>query len=187
MAAVSSLDVFLITASNNRDSSASSLTSSLKDGFLPSAPFLPSLRYRTDLVAPVVFLITPRHGPHTKHSFQQYLYCCMLSVAAGTYCLETNIVTDPFARNGCFSGSTVLALIQYAAILWYQKTWINHHKLMYQYKEEDILFALTKHYQHHYCFLFSSELYLGPFGNLKSCWTVSVAGPLIAWFERFHL
>jgi hypothetical protein len=43
-----------------------------------------------------------------------------LSVSAGTClpsrCLETNVVSEPFASNGCFSGSTVLALNKYATI-----------------------------------------------------------------------
>jgi hypothetical protein len=47
---------FLITASNIGDSSASALKSTLNGGSLP-----------TDLVAPVVFLITSRHGPRRQH------------------------------------------------------------------------------------------------------------------------
>jgi hypothetical protein len=31
-------------------------------------------------------------------------------------CLETKVVSEPFASNGCFSGSTVLALNKYATI-----------------------------------------------------------------------
>jgi hypothetical protein len=34
-------------------------------------------RFRTDLVAPIVFLITPLHGPIREPRFQQYLYCCV--------------------------------------------------------------------------------------------------------------
>jgi hypothetical protein len=33
-------------------------------------------------------------------------------------CLETNVVSEPFTSNGCFSGSTVLALSKYVTILW---------------------------------------------------------------------
>jgi hypothetical protein len=56
----------LITASNSGNSSASVLKSSLNGCFLPTDSFLHSLPYRTDLVAPIVFLITPRHGPSRK-------------------------------------------------------------------------------------------------------------------------
>jgi hypothetical protein len=31
-------------------------------------------------------------------------------------CLETNVVSEPFVSNGCFSGSTVLALSKYATV-----------------------------------------------------------------------
>jgi hypothetical protein len=47
----------LVTASNNGDSSASALKSSLH-----------SLPYRTDLVALTVFLITHWHDPHRQHN-----------------------------------------------------------------------------------------------------------------------
>jgi hypothetical protein len=47
----------LVTASNSGDSSASALKSPLN--VLPAAPFLHRLPYRTDLVAPNVFFITP--------------------------------------------------------------------------------------------------------------------------------
>jgi hypothetical protein len=43
-----------------------------------------------------------------------------VSVAAGTYllsrCLEMNVVSESFARNSCFSGSTGLALSKYATV-----------------------------------------------------------------------
>jgi hypothetical protein len=46
-----------------------------------------------------------------------------VSVAAGTClrsrCLEMNVVAEPFASKGCFSGSTVLALSKYDTILLY--------------------------------------------------------------------
>jgi hypothetical protein len=32
------------------------------------------------------------------------------------HCLETNVVSEPFASNGCFSGSAVLALSKYATV-----------------------------------------------------------------------
>jgi hypothetical protein len=59
---------FLIMASNSGDSSASALKSSLNGGSLPTDSFLHRLPFRTDLVAPVVFLITPRHGPHRQYT-----------------------------------------------------------------------------------------------------------------------
>jgi hypothetical protein len=31
-------------------------------------------------------------------------------------CIETNVVSEPYASNGCFSGYTVLALSKYAII-----------------------------------------------------------------------
>jgi hypothetical protein len=56
--------------------------------------FLHNLQYRTELstnwVAPVVFRITPRHGLHRKHRFQQYLYCF------------TGVFTAPLHSNGCW-------------------------------------------------------------------------------------
>jgi hypothetical protein len=83
--------------------------------------FLHRLSYTADSVAQIVFLITPLHGPSRKHRFQQYIVACV-SVAAGTCllsrCLETNVVSEPFASNGCFSGSTVLVLRKYATILY---------------------------------------------------------------------
>jgi hypothetical protein len=43
-----------------------------------------------------------------------------ISVAAGTClhssCLQTNVVSEAFANNSCFSGSTVLALSKYATV-----------------------------------------------------------------------
>jgi hypothetical protein len=45
-----------------------------------------------------------------------------VSVAAGmclpSRCLETNVVSEPFANNGCFCGSTVLSLSNYATTLY---------------------------------------------------------------------
>jgi hypothetical protein len=54
------------------------------------------------------------HGPSRKHLFQSTPINACVSVAAGTClpsrCLEPNVVSEPFASNVCFSGSTVLAL-----------------------------------------------------------------------------
>jgi hypothetical protein len=57
----------LVTASNSGDSSASALKSCLNGGSLPTDPFPHRLPYRTNLVAPVFFLITPRHDPLRQH------------------------------------------------------------------------------------------------------------------------
>jgi hypothetical protein len=54
---------FLVTASNSEDSSASMLKSSL-----PIDLYFHRLPYRTDLVAPAVFHITPWHCPHRQHT-----------------------------------------------------------------------------------------------------------------------
>jgi hypothetical protein len=93
----------LVTASNSGDSSASALKSSLH-----------SLPYRTHSVAPIVFLIIPLHGPSRKHRFDSISIVGRVSVAAGTClprrCLEMNVVSMPFASNGCFSGFTFLTL-----------------------------------------------------------------------------
>jgi hypothetical protein len=53
------------------------------------------LPYRTDLVGPIAFLTTPRHGPSRKHRFQQYLYCCMSIRWCG------KVFTEPLHKNGC--------------------------------------------------------------------------------------
>jgi hypothetical protein len=66
----------LVTASNSGDSSASALKSSPNGGSFPSDPFLHSLPYRTNLVAPVVFFIIPRHGRRRQHrSFSCAIRC----------------------------------------------------------------------------------------------------------------
>jgi hypothetical protein len=87
----------LVTASNNGYSSASVLKSALSCGSLATASFPHRLPYRTDLVAPTVFLITPLHGPSRKHRLQQYLCCCMRIRSRGT------VFTGPVPRNeSCF-------------------------------------------------------------------------------------
>jgi hypothetical protein len=81
---------FLVMASNRGCTSAFGLKSSLNCGSLPPASFLHRLPYRTDLVAPVVFLITPRHGPHRQHC--SFLY-------ANHFCM--NVFTELFPSTGC--------------------------------------------------------------------------------------
>jgi hypothetical protein len=61
-----------VTASNSGDSSSSALKSSLNGGYLAIVPFHHSLPYRTDSVAPIVSLITPRHGPRRPHRSFSY-------------------------------------------------------------------------------------------------------------------
>jgi hypothetical protein len=88
---------------------------------LPTGSFLHGLPYRIDLVALIVFLTTPltnRVGTTVSNSTS--IVACV-TIAAGTClpsrCLEMDVVSGPFASNGCFSGSTVLALSKYAAII----------------------------------------------------------------------
>jgi hypothetical protein len=60
---------FVVTASNSGNSSASTLKSSMNGGSIPTVPLLHRLPYRTDSVAPTVFLITLPHGPPQKTPF----------------------------------------------------------------------------------------------------------------------
>jgi hypothetical protein len=80
---------FLVTASNKGYTSVSGLKSSLNRGSLPPASYLHRLPYRTDLVAPVVFLITPRHGLCRQHC--SFLY-------ANRFCV--NMFTEPHTSSG---------------------------------------------------------------------------------------
>jgi hypothetical protein len=57
----------------------------------------------------VVLLKTPLHGPNRKHRFQQYIYCCIESVSAGTCLpsyLETALVYLLISRSLRSNGST---------------------------------------------------------------------------------
>jgi hypothetical protein len=45
------------------------LKSSLNGSSLPTASFPHRLPYRTDLVAPVIYITAPMHGPSGKHCF----------------------------------------------------------------------------------------------------------------------
>jgi hypothetical protein len=67
------------------------------------------LPYRTDMVVPAVFLITPWHRLSRKHRFQQYLYHCALIHCCG------NLFTEPLPRKGSTSfthNNTVLSTMQ---------------------------------------------------------------------------
>jgi hypothetical protein len=79
----------LVRVSNCGDPSASVLKASLNGGSLPTYSFLHRFLYRTDLVAPVVFLISPWHGPHRQH--------CSVSYANR---FRGNMFTEPFPRSG---------------------------------------------------------------------------------------
>jgi hypothetical protein len=76
--------------------------------------FVPCRKHITSFLKP---LCTDR--VKNTVSSNTYIVACV-SIAAGTCspsrCLETNVVSEPFASNGCFSGSTVLAFSQYATI-----------------------------------------------------------------------
>jgi hypothetical protein len=110
---------FLVTASNSGDSSTSVLNVSLNGDSL-----------RTEhscnwLAAP--------NGQHRKYpssvDVQLLMFNCPLSRisclatdVAPLYrgcCLETNVISEPFASNGCFSDSTVFALSKYATTRYY--------------------------------------------------------------------
>jgi hypothetical protein len=93
----------LATASNSGDSSASALKSSLH-----------SLPYKIDLVDPFMFLLTPLHGPSRKHSFQEYLYCCM------RICWHDNVFTEPLPRNGPNIFAYLATIILWASRFWSQ-------------------------------------------------------------------
>jgi hypothetical protein len=133
----------LVTASNTEGSLASVLKSSLREGSVPTDSFVHRLPYRTELVATVVFLISLRHGPRRQHTVHSHMltvsaemclpsrslaaavYFCLLRIlclATDNFrclfrglCVETN-VSEPFVSNGCFFGSTILALSKYATI-----------------------------------------------------------------------
>jgi hypothetical protein len=54
-----------------------------------------SLFIALPLLASIVLLRRPLHGPTRKHRFKQYLYCCIRIHCRG------NMFTEPLARNGC--------------------------------------------------------------------------------------
>jgi hypothetical protein len=101
----------LVMASNNGYSSASMLKSSLNGSSLLTVWVL----------APVVLLIIPRQRPPQKPQFptvppRLHANCCRRNLFVCDHCLETNVVSEPFTSNGCFSGSTVLVLCKYATV-----------------------------------------------------------------------
>jgi hypothetical protein len=108
---------FLVTGVNSGDSSAS------------RAQVLPSrFQYRTDcqlsteLVAPILFFITPRRGPRRQHPVSPV---ACVTVATGTCLpirsLETGCITPLFIRllhsNGCRCYNIILPLVFQVVIL----------------------------------------------------------------------
>jgi hypothetical protein len=63
---------YLVTALSVEILQLSALKSSLNGGSVPTITFLHGLPYRTDSVAPVVFLIAPRHAPRRRHRSFSY-------------------------------------------------------------------------------------------------------------------
>jgi hypothetical protein len=80
---------FLATSFNNGYSSTSMLKSSLNGGSLPTDSFLHRLPYRTDLVAPVDFLMTSRHCSCRQHHYHMRIRC------------SGNLFTESFPSSGC--------------------------------------------------------------------------------------
>jgi hypothetical protein len=94
--------------SNGGDSSASALKSSLNGSFLPTDSFLHRLPYRTDLVAPTVFLITPRDGPRRQHT----VHSRTVIVFAGT----------------CLPSHSIAAVVYYCLLrIWYRCLFRDRH------------------------------------------------------------
>jgi hypothetical protein len=94
------------------------LKSCLNGGSLPTASFLTHFRTeqaRLPQLSSLQPLCTAPVG-NTVSNGTSIVAC--VSIAAGTYlqsrCLETNVVSEPFACNFCLSDSTVLALSKYA-------------------------------------------------------------------------
>jgi hypothetical protein len=68
------------------------------------------LLYRTDLVAQIVFLITPWHGPSRKPYFKQYLYRASIRSCGDVFVcnchLATTLVYQPISRSLHSNSST---------------------------------------------------------------------------------
>jgi hypothetical protein len=60
-------------------------------------------------------VITSWHGPQRKYRSSVAVQLLLIKNLLRPL-PETNVVSEPFARNGCFSGSTVLALSKYATV-----------------------------------------------------------------------
>jgi hypothetical protein len=88
------------------------------------------IKSATPRVVPIIIVISPRHGPRRQHRSFSYAnrfrwnvftepfpksdrlflrICCLTSNVLflfGGRCLETNVVSEPFDNNGCFSSSS---------------------------------------------------------------------------------
>jgi hypothetical protein len=121
-----SISRFLVTGFNNGYFSASGLKPPLNGGSLPTEH---SYNWLVASSRPD-YNISERTAQKTL--FLCFLFSCCRSVVAyqesaaqqrtlfsclfrGS-CLETNVVSEPFAGNGCFSGLAVLAFRKYATI-----------------------------------------------------------------------
>jgi hypothetical protein len=87
----------LATPSNSGYFQLNALKSSLNGGSLPIASFPHSLPYRTDLVVPVVFFITPRHGPRRQHHSSLYAYANRFR--GNVFASPSNGLHKPFIKN----------------------------------------------------------------------------------------
>jgi hypothetical protein len=91
------------------------LKSSLNDGSLPTASFPHRLSYRTDLVTPIVLLVTPQHGPHRETMFPTVplLLCINLLLQEAVYWA----IAQNWPWYICPSCSCCIALAQHATLL----------------------------------------------------------------------
>jgi hypothetical protein len=80
---------FPVTASSRRDSSASTLKSSLNGSFFQTDSFLHNPSYKTEFIAPIILLITPGDGLRRKHRLFSYANRC-----------SGNVFTEPFPSSG---------------------------------------------------------------------------------------
>jgi hypothetical protein len=83
----------LVTTSNSGDSSASELTLLPAGSQLHRLSSLHRLPYNW-LTSKLVWIITSLQGPHTKHCFQQFLYCCTWNRCCGNLLCSRYLVTD---------------------------------------------------------------------------------------------
>jgi hypothetical protein len=100
----------VVTFPNNGYSPVTGPKSSVNCFFSSETP----VPYRTDMVDPVVFLITSRHVPRRQYHSRMRIprkrvYYSRLFLRSSSFpclfhgrCLETNVISEPFANNGCF-------------------------------------------------------------------------------------
>jgi hypothetical protein len=82
-------------------------------------------------------LICPRHGPHRKCHFQQFLYCHL------HICCYGNVFPQPLPCNGCFSGATILAVRPHVTVCNYE------YNTQYQYTIQNISHGCHVNIFHH--------------------------------------